>query len=160
MARPGRHRRQYRVREATPPRYASASPATALTGVLLDSDVIIDVLRGRAETVAELGRLAATGIPTYTCAVSVAEIFVGVRPGEETRTEAFFEARGDITLDAATGRRAGTYLSRYAASHGLEIADALIAAAAATAGLPLWTKNTRHYPMDGLRLYGPAPVTS
>ena len=94
MARPGRHRQQYRVREATPPRYASASPPDALTGVLLDSDVIIDMLRGRAETVAELRRLEAAGTATYTCAVSVAEIFVGVRPGEEARTEAFFEARG------------------------------------------------------------------
>ena len=103
MARPGRHRRQYRVREATPPRYASAAPATALTGVLLDSDVIID---------------------------------------------------------AATGRRVATYLARYAGSHGLEIADALIAAAASTAGLHLWTRNTRHYPMDGLRLHRPVPVTS
>ena len=160
MARPQRHRRQYRVREATPPRYASASPATALTGVLLDSDVIIDVLRGRTDTVAELARLAATGIRTYTCAVSVAEIFVGIRPGEETRTEAFFEARGDIAIDAATGRRAGTYLARHAGSHGLEIADALIAAAATTAGLHLWTRNTRHYPMEGLRLHRPSPVTT
>ena len=160
MARPGRHRRQYRIREATPPRYASTSSPAALTGVLLDSDVIIDVLRGRAATVAELGRLAMAGIPTYTCAVSVAEIFVGVRPGEEARTEAFFEARGDLAIDAATGRRAGTYLARYASSHGLEIADALIAAAATTAGLHLWTRNTRHYPMDGLRLHRPSPVTS
>ena len=127
---------------------------------MLDSDVIIDVLRGRAETVAELGRLAAAGVPTYICAVSVAEIFAGVRAGEEARTEAFFEARGDITIDAATGRRAGTYLARYAGSHGLEIADALIAAAASTAGLHLWTRNTRHYPMDGLRLHRTAPVTS
>jgi predicted nucleic acid-binding protein len=160
MARPGRHRRQYRVREATPPRYASAPPAPALTGVLLDSDVIIEVLRGRAETVAELRRLEAAGTVTYICAVSVAEIFAGIRAGEEVPTEAFFAARGDITIDAATGRRAGTYLARYVGTHGLEIADALIAAAAATAGLPLWTRNTRHYPMDDLRLHRPATVTS
>lgn len=160
MAQPRRHRRQYRVREAAPPRYASTPPATALTGVLLDSDVIIDVLRGRAETVAEVGRLAVAGIPIYTCAVSVAEIFTGVRAGEEARTEAFFQARGDIAIDATTGRRAGSYLARYAGSHGVEIADALIAAAATTAGLHLWTRNTRHYPMDGLRLHRPAPVAS
>ena len=127
---------------------------------MLDSDVIIDVLRGLTEIVAELARLAATGIRTYTCAVSVAEIFVGIRPGEETRTEAFFEARGDIAIGAATGRRAGTYLARHAGSHGLEIADALIAAAATTAGLHLWTRNTRHYPMEGLRLHRPSPVTT
>ena len=160
MARPRRPRRQHLVREAAPARYASASPAAALTGVLLDSDVIIDVLRGRPETVAQLGRLETFGTPTYTCAVSVAEIFAGVRPGEEARTEAFFDARGEVPIDATTGRRAGGYLARYARSHGVEIADALIAAAAATAGVHLWTGNTRHYPMDDLRLYRPTSPAS
>ena len=52
----------------------------------------------------------------YCCAVSWAEIFAGVRLGEEGRTEAFFDARAGITLDAITGRRAGEYLSRYSGS--------------------------------------------
>ena len=158
MARSRRHRRPDRVREAAPPRYASASPAAGLTGVLLDSDVVIGILRGRAEIIASLRALAANGIPTYCCAVSWAEIFAGVRAGEEPRTEAFFGARGEIPIDAMTGRRAGAYLSRYAGSHGLQIADALVAAAATTAGLHLWTLNVCHYPMDDLRLYRP-PVS-
>ena len=78
-----------------------------------------------------------------------------MRAGEEPRTEAFFGARGEIVIDAMTGRRAGAYLSRYARSHGVQIADALVAAAATTAGLHLWTLNARHYPMDDLRLYRP-----
>jgi predicted nucleic acid-binding protein len=156
MARSRRHRGQYRVRETAPSRYAPPSPAAALTGVLLDSDIIIDILRGRAGTVAELSRLETEGVATYTCAVSVAEIFAGVRAGEEARTEAFFEARGELTIDGATGRRAGVYLARYARTHGVEIADALIGAAAATARLHLWTGNARHYPMEGLRLHRPS----
>ena len=155
MARSRRHRRQHGVREAAPRRYASSSPAAALTGVLLDSDVVIEVLRGRAEIIAALRELEA-GTPTYCSAVAWAEIFAGIRAGEEARTEGFFDARGEITIDAMTGRRAGVYLSRYARSHGLEIADALVAAAATTAGLHLWTLNVRHYPMDDLRLYRPA----
>jgi predicted nucleic acid-binding protein len=112
-------------------------------------------LRGRGDVVAALREIEAGGIATYCCAVSWAEIFAGIRAGEEARAEAFFDARGDVALDAMTGRRAGVYLSRYARSHGLEIADALVAAAAATAGLHLWTLNVRHYPMDDLRLYRP-----
>jgi hypothetical protein len=111
------------------------------------------VLRGLRETVNHLRELQHTGIPTYCCGVSWAEIFAGVRPGEEAPTEAFFDAHGEVAIDAMTGRRAGVYLSRYARSHGVEIADALIAAAASTAGLHLWTRNRRHYPMDDLRLY-------
>ncbi len=35
----------------------------------------------------------------------------------------------------------------------IDMADALVAAAAATAGLLLWTRNRRHYPMPHLRFY-------
>lgn len=78
-----------------------------------------------------------------------------MRPGEEAATRAFFEARGEIVLDARVGQRAGSYLARYRKSHGLEIADALVAAAAATSGLRLWTLNRKHYPMDDMRFYEP-----
>jgi len=57
------------------------------------------------------------------------------------------------------GRQAGAYLARYARSHGVEIADALIAAAATTAGLHLWTLNRKHYPMEDVRFFEP-PVSS
>jgi len=35
----------------------------------------------------------------------------------------------------------------------VRIADALIAAAATTSGLRLWTLNRRHYPMKDLEFY-------
>jgi predicted nucleic acid-binding protein len=113
------------------------------------------VLRGERSTIATLSAVEGRGVPTYCCAVSLAEIFAGLRRGEEEVTEAFFAARGDVVIDAAAGRRAGAYLSRYRGSHGVEIADALIAAAASTAGLRLWTRNRRHYPMPDVRFYDP-----
>ena len=79
----------------------------------------------------------------------------GVRPGEEAVTEAFFSARRDVLIDSPIGRRTWTYLARYSKSHGVEIADALIAAAASSSGLHLWTLNRRHYPMPGLLFYEP-----
>lgn len=97
--------------------------------------------------------LEAAGIPTYCTAVAWAEIFAGVRAGEEPATEAFFAARGEVMLDARVGRLAGAYLARYARSYNLELADALVAAAAAGSGLLLWTLNRKHYPMPDLRFY-------
>lgn len=102
-----------------------------------------------------MAALEEAGVTTYCTAVSWAEVWAGLRSGEETLTEAFFGARGEVILDSAAGRRAGAYLARYARSHGTELADALIAAAATTSGLRLWTLNKRHYPMTDLRFYAP-----
>jgi predicted nucleic acid-binding protein len=155
MARSRGSRQHQRVREAAPPRYGAAPAPRALTGILLDSDVIIEILRGNARIAGEMRRLRDEGVPTYCTAISWAEIYAGLRPGEETATEAFFQARGEVAIDAVTGRRAGAYLLRYVRSHGVAIADALIAAAAATTGLRLWTLNRRHYPMDDVDFYEP-----
>jgi len=114
---------------------------------------VIEVLRGRKAIVAALLQLEARGVPTFTCGVVVAEILAGLRAGEEAPTESFFQARGDIVIDRTTGRRAGSYLAKYARSHGVEIADALVAAAAATTGLRLWSLNRKHYPMRDVRFF-------
>jgi predicted nucleic acid-binding protein len=127
-----------------------------VSGILLDSDVILEAFRGRRGITEAIRAAEQAGVATYCCAISLAEIWAGLRPGEEAATEAFFQARGDVTLDAAVGRRAGAYLSRYARSHGLELADALVAAAASTAGLRLWTLNRRHYPMADVLFHEPA----
>ena len=147
------HRRYRRVRETAAAGYSPAPPSAGVAGILLDSDVVIEVLRGRREISDGIRALERQGVPTYCCAVTFAEIWAGLRGGEEAVTEAFFHARGEVALDAAVGRRAGAYLSRYSRSHGLEIADALVAAAATTAGFRLWTLNKRHYPMADLAFH-------
>ena len=120
---------------------------------MLDTDVVIEVLRGRKPPARALADLELSGVRTYCCAVTWAEIFSGIRPGEEPFTEAFLSGRGEVLIDATTGRRAGAYLARYAKSHGIEVADALIAATAVSAGLRLWTLNRRDYPMPDVTFY-------
>ena len=151
MAKPTRSRRHGRVREAPETGYASGP--NDIVGVLYDSDVIIEILRGRAAIIEAARELERSGVPTFCTAISWTEIFAGIRPGEEHPTLAFFEARGEIALDGSVGRRAGAYLARYAKSHGVEIADALVAAAAVGSGLRLWTLNRKHYPMPEVAFY-------
>lgn len=155
MARPPRSRQHARVREAAAAGYAPAPAPPELTGVLFDTDVIIEILRGRRRVLDAALTLERSGTPTYCAAVAWAEVYAGVRAGEEEVTRAFFEARGEVVLDARTGRHAGGYFARFARSHGVELADALVAAAAATSGLRLWTLNRRHYPMEDLEFYQP-----
>lgn len=111
------------------------------------------MLRGDPSRRRALSRFEKEGGRSYCCAISYAEIFAGIRPGEEAETEAFFAARGEVVIDASTGRRAGGYLLRYRSSHALGVADALIAASATTAGLRLWTGNRRDYPMPDLKFF-------
>lgn len=150
MAAPRRPRRHPRVREAGPSRYEAAH---GVAGVLYDSDVIIEILRGRRLIVDAAAALEAAGVQTYCTPIAWAEIYAGLRPGEEPVARAFFEARGEVMIDGRVGRRAGSYLARYARSHGVEIADAFVAASAATAGLTLWTLNRKHYPMPDVQFY-------
>jgi predicted nucleic acid-binding protein len=104
--------------------------------------------------VATATELETSGVPTYCTAIAWAEIYAGLRPGEEPITQAFFEARGEIVLDRQVGQRAGAYLARYSQSHGVELADALVAAAATTSGVHVWTLNRKHYPMSDVKFYG------
>jgi predicted nucleic acid-binding protein len=155
MARPPGPRRHGRVRETAASWYAPAAPAE-LTGVVLDSDVIIEILRDRTPAVRAAVALEATGVPTFCTAVSWAEVYAGVRVGEEAVTQAFFDARGEVVLERRVGRLAGEYLGRHRRSHGVEIADALVAAAAVTSGSRLWTLNRKHYPKADLHFYVPS----
>jgi predicted nucleic acid-binding protein len=113
MARSRGSRRHRRVREAAPPRYAAGAE---LTGVVLDSDVIIAILRGHADALQTAVGLDEAGVPTFCTAIAWAEIFAGVRPDEDRATQAFFDTRGEVVLDGKIGRQAGDYLARYAIS--------------------------------------------
>lgn len=80
-------------------------------------------------------------------------MYAGIRPGEDAPTQAFFGARGEVVLDGAIARHAGGYLARYGPSHGVQLADALVAAAASASGLSLWTLNRKHYPMQDVTFF-------
>lgn len=64
-------------------------------GVLLDSGVIIEALRGRHAAIGELRAIETRGIRTYCGAIAWAEVCAG-RPGEEALSEDFFQARGEV----------------------------------------------------------------
>ena len=122
--------------------------------VLTDSDILIEVSRGRDKTMVsqwlELGQSDA--LILYS-AVSAAELWAGARPPEYTALGALFDALLCVPIDAALGRRAGEYLRRYRKSHAVELDDALIAASAVERGASLWTRNRKHYPMPELAFY-------
>ncbi len=105
--------------------------------MLVDADVLIDFLRGRPEA-----RDAAVS------AITVAELHVGVREGEERQAlDAILATFRVLPLDADTASSGGLRRRDYGKSHGVGLNDALIAATALGPGLPLAMLNARHYPM-------------
>ncbi len=123
-------------------------------GVLVDSDVVIQYFRRDEVVTGPLDALALERRVAWT-PVSIAEVVAGLRPMEEVAIAALMGSLQTLVLTEEVGWKAGLYLKRYRPSHGLRIADALIAAAAHVYGLRLWTRNVRHYPMRDLRFYRP-----
>jgi predicted nucleic acid-binding protein len=122
--------------------------------VLIDSDILIEVSRGRdASIVSKWIELSKSDALILFSAVTAAELWAGARPAEYDVLEALFEALICVPADAAIGRRAGEYLRKYRKSHNVELGDALIAASAIGNGATLWTRNRKHYPMKELAFF-------
>jgi predicted nucleic acid-binding protein len=122
-----------------------------LANVLLDTTVLIDLLRGRRGAVSRLGALRAQGDRPYACAVNVDEVVRGLLPPEERSARVLFGGLRVVRLGELEGWRAGEW-RRVFASKGrtLAQADCLVAAAAATIGGRLATGNPKDFPMSGI----------
>jgi len=114
--------------------------------MILDSDVLIEILRSNLQTSLWVAAQASAGETLRYSPVSRAEVGAGMRPGEEEGVSALFAGLDAVIIDATTGELAGERLRRYRRSHALELADALIGASALQHGEQLATFNRRHYP--------------
>lgn len=113
--------------------------------LLVDTDVVIDYLRDQADAVAYLESLAE---PSLLSAVTVAELYAGVREGEERAAlNAFLTAFEIIPVDSAIATQGGLYRRDYGKSHNVGLADALIAASAEARQATVVTLNKKHFPM-------------
>lgn len=112
--------------------------------ILVDSDVLVDHLRGHR-------RLVAGSDELHVSAVTRAELFSG-GAGEERRIRRLLEAMVDIPVDAAIAGRAG----RLRRGTARRLPDALIAATALQHRLTLMTRNARDFEgIRGLRVRSP-----
>jgi hypothetical protein len=85
------------------------------------------------------------------CAISVEELWRGLRPTEEPIVRRLLNGLRLAPLGVAEGVRAGTWRREFAAQGmTLHQADCLIAAAAVGIGAPLATANVADFPMEQL----------
>ena len=122
--------------------------------VLVDSDILIDVSRGKnSSIISQWIDLANSGTGVLYSPVSVAELWAGARPHEHAALHNLFDALTCCPIHKEVGLQAGLYLRKSRASHALEIGDAFIAAAAVTNKAQLWTRNRKHYPMKEISFF-------
>ena len=110
-----------------------------------DSDVLIDLLRGHPEALAYFRPLKEQFLVS---AMTVAELYAGVREGDErTALDDFAKELEVIPVDTEIAIRGGLFRRAYLKSHNLALPDALIAASAVARQATLVTLNRKHFPM-------------
>jgi len=131
--------------DANPIAGSAADRSSVPRRLLVDTDVLIDYLRERQEAV---DYLESRREPLVTSAIVAAELFAGVRDGaERDALESLLEAFEVVPIDAQIAERGGLWRRDYAPTHGVGLADALIAATADRANAALVTLNDKHFPM-------------
>lgn len=122
-----------------------------LSILLLDSTVLIDVLRGGSATQRLVELQASGGAPPFVCAVNVEEVWRGARPPEIEGIRNLLTGLRIAPLDVPEGELAGRWRREFAERGAtLSQADCLIAAAAVGVGARLATGNPGHFPMAEL----------
>ena len=128
--------------------------------ILLDTDVMIDLLRQYPPAVAWLDSLGEEEIilPGFV----VMELIQGCRnKAEQQKVEKELGTYGVVWPSPETCNEALSVFTRYHLSHGLGILDALIGQIAVALDLPLYTFNQKHYaPIPNLKTVQPYEKSS
>lgn len=113
--------------------------------MLLDTDVLIDYLKGHPQA---LDYLLNAEESLAMSTITLAELYSGVREGVEREALTSLADLFDIVpLSEDMAVKAGLFRRDYRKSHNLGLMDTLIAATSVVVGVPLVTLNHKHFPM-------------
>ena len=130
--------------------------------IIIDTDILIDAGRNVSEALNCLQQIEQR-LPAAVSSVTQMELIIGCRNNNELDSlEQFLDRFHIIRINEQISDTAIDLLKRYRLSHGLLIADALIAATAITSDLSFVSKNQRDYRfIDDLQLLPyPDPFTN
>lgn len=115
---------------------------------LLDSSIVIDVLRGVPSALRYIHALDDLDDLLACSEITRVEVLRGIRSNERSSTERLFRTFYWIGINERVARRAGELGRAWRRSHpGISTPDLVIAATAQELGLELATRNVKHFPM-------------
>lgn len=120
-----------------------------MTKVLLDTDVIINLLKKKEETISKINSLQKCEF--YISPIVVAEVYAGARAKEIAQIKALLNFFETVTISHEIGLLTGEYANKFRkAFNGISLEDFMIAGTAKHYNMTLWTYNKKHYPMDDI----------
>lgn len=125
--------------------------ALIMTGsFLLDTDILVDFFRGYGKAVIFINVNSSRIILS---SIVIAELYAGVKGESElTLLENFVSLFRILPVTSEIAKTGGLYKRDYGKSHGVGLADAIIAATCEAEKVELKTLNIKHYPMiNGLK---------
>lgn len=123
--------------------------------VLLDTDVVIHLLRKKEQIIAQFVLHLQSGGVFLLSPIVIAEVYAGAFEKEYSDIERLFAFCETLNVDANMARQAGQYAKTFSKSHqGISLEDYLLAATAAKIQSALWTLNKKHYPMPKIIFWG------
>jgi predicted nucleic acid-binding protein len=124
-----------------------------MTGGVIDSSILIDCLRGRADAISFLAAQSA-GTRPRTHLLAAAELLAGARDkNEQALIDSFLRTFNLAVPDEADGLAALDLYRQFRLSHGVDWPDCQIAATALRLGVEVFTQNVKHFTaFPGLRV--------
>lgn len=118
--------------------------------MLVDTDVLIDFLRGYNKAISFIDKFSSQIILSP---IVIAELYAGLKGANELAVlDNFVSHFRVIPITSEIAKAGGLYKRDFGKSHGVGLADAILAATAEKEKATLKTLNVKHYPMiKGLR---------
>ena len=113
---------------------------------IIDTDILIDVTKMHEAADAFVKTQRGAGIQISI--VTAMEVVIGCRDKAELiQMQRFLQQCTILPVSETASQMGYEFVESFALSHGMQIADALIAATALERGLTLYSKNIRHFRM-------------
>jgi len=113
--------------------------------ILIDTDVLVDFLRGNDKAIAFIDEFSPYIVLSP---IVVAELYAGVKGTDElSALDNFVSLFRVVPINFEIAKAGGLYKRDFGKSHGVGLADAILAATADKENAELKTLNVKHYPM-------------